>query len=339
MSRVLGVLGVLALVLVAIFVFVSFRIPTPRITQIQPADGSTAMHPSTPITITFSTAMDKIQTQSNVRIEPRVSGVFAWSDDQTLSWTPRVRLPLSATVTVRVAADALSTLQRPLGTESESRFTTVGPNTLTGSVPAPDARFVYLPDRVTMTFNRPLDGGLLADSMSINPPLENQQRAVNGNTVTVRGFFQPRTRYQITIPSAVVDSAYGIELDRDYVWSFTTALQYPHFSILNRDRTLKLDAAAPVSIPTQYTNVSRLDLALYPITAREFETESTAPYESWASFRPNSAPRITKTILTNARLDEYSQMSVDLGNLPQGAYYLQITTPEGVGDTQLVLLK
>lgn len=339
MSRVLVVLGVLALVLVALFVLVSLSIPTPRIIQIQPADGSTAVVPSTPITITFSTAMDKIQTGSNVRIEPRVSGILAWLDDQTLIWTPRLRLPLSSTITVRVAAEARSTLQKPLGTASSSSFTTLGPNTLTGSTPAIDARFVYLPDRVTMTFDRALDGGLLADSMTIEPPLKNQQRAVNGNTITLRGFFEPRTRYQITIPSVVVDSANGIELDRDYVWSFTTASQYPHFSILNRDRILKLDAAASVSIPTQYTNVSRLDLALYPIAAQEFETESTAPYETWTTFRPGAAPLVTKTILTNARLDQYAQTSIDLGKLPQGTYYLQITTPEGVGDAQLVLLK
>ena len=33
--------------------------------------------------------------------------------------------------------------------------------------------------------------------MSIEPPLKHQHRAVNGNTITVRGFFEPRTRYQI----------------------------------------------------------------------------------------------------------------------------------------------
>lgn len=339
MSRVLVVLGVLALILLAAYAYISFSIPTPRVVQIQPGDGSSSVLPTTPITVTFSEPMDRIQTQSGVRIEPRISGIFVWQDDQTLTWTPRVRLPLSATVTIRVGPDVRSMLQRPLGAESISRFTTLGPTALANSSPALGARFVYLPDRVTMTFNRPLDGGLLADSMSIEPPLKNQQRAVNGGTVTLRGFFEPRTRYQITIPSVVVDSEYGIELDRDYIWSFTTTSQYPHFSILNRDRTFELASDAPISIPTQFTNVSRLDVALYPLTPQEFESQATAPFETWSAFRPTSAPLSTQSVVTNAQLDQYTQQSVNLGVLPSGAYYLRMTTPEGVGDTQLLLIE
>lgn len=339
MSRVLIVLGILAAILLAGLILAFILIPTPRVVQIQPADGSSSVPPTTPITITFSAPMDRVRTQSSVRIEPRVLGIFDWQDDQTLTWTPRARLPLSTTMTVRVTADALSAFRRPLADASASRFTTLGHTTLVASTPALDARFVYLPDHVTMTFNRPLDGGLLADSISIEPSLKNQQRAVNGSTVTVRGFFEPHTRYQITIPAVVTDSEFGIELDRDYVWSFTTTSQYPHFSILNRDRTLNASADVPASIPTQFINVSRLDIALYPLTTREFETQSTAPFETWSAFRPTSTPLVSQSIITNAQLDQYTQQAVDLGALPAGAYYLRITTPEEVGDTQLLLLK
>lgn len=339
MSRVLVILGVLALIVVAIFAYLSFTTPTPRVTQILPSDGSDAVLPTNPITITFSVPMDPVQTQSNIRIEPSVPGVFNWQDEQTLTWTPRARLPLSTTVTIRVVPAALSTQQRSLGTETISRFTTLGATRLTASTPALDARFIYLPDHVTMTFNRPLDGGLLADSMSIDPPLKQQQRAVDGDTITLRGFFEPRTHYQITIPSVVVDQEYGIELDRDYVWSFTTTSQYPHLSILNRDRIFNLDASAPVYIPTQFINVSRLDIALYPLTRRDFETLSAASFDVWSAYAPSIAPRTTKSILTNTQPDQYTQLPVELGALPAGTYYVQIQSPEGVGDAQLLLLE
>lgn len=342
-SLVLVLLVAIALVILAVLAF-TFDFPpaslqAPRVLQIEPGNDAREIVPTSPITITFSAPMERAQTETSVRIVPRVSGTYAWRDDQTLVFTPRAGLPVSTTLTVNVAANARSWLRRPLQEQVRSRFTTVPRPYPVSSTPALDAQFVYVPDHVSMTFNRAMDGNALADSFQIEPPLQNSSLDVEDRTLTLSGFFRPRTRYQITISGFVFDTAYGIAMDRDYVWSFTTASQYPNFSILNRDRVLKFSADKALIVPTQFTNVSRLDAVLYAIPRAEFDANTTAPFETWYAFEPSVAPLKTWSVETNAKLDEYTTQDLALDPLGGGTYYLKITSPEGVSDAQLLLVE
>ena len=101
-------------------------------------------------------------------------------------------------------------LRKPVGTAS-------------AAVSSKFAKFVYVPDRVTIAFSRAMEGNTLADSLMIEPRPENFGMDVKTNMATLHGFFEPRTHYQITIPATAVDKQYGIGLDRDYTWSFTVA--------------------------------------------------------------------------------------------------------------------
>jgi hypothetical protein len=172
--------------------------------------------------------------------------------------------------------------------------------------------------------------------MQIEPPLPNAALEVDGTNLTLRGIFQPGTRYQVTIPASAVDAEHGIELGSDIVWSFTVGEQYPNFSILNRDRVMRLPANEPLTIPTQFTNISRLDIALEPITRQQFQENAAAPFEAWAAFRPAAAPMVKTNVLTHAQLDRYHQLPVSLPPLAPGAYLLEISTPEGLSDRQLL---
>lgn len=341
--RVVLLLGVILLALCAILIVVFDLLPAPlqapRITQIEPSNGANEIHPSSPITLTFSVAMDRRQTQKSVQFEPPIAGEMTWSDDRTLLFTPRSTLPISTTVNVTVSQNARSWLQRPLANPVVSQFTTLSRPYLVSSTPALDAQFIYVPDRVTINFNRAMDGSLVADGLFIDPPLTRVLYRTVDKTLTIWGFFQAGTRYQIILPGFVPDREYGIPLERDYIWSFTASSQYPNFSILNRGRVLNLPANQPVTIPTQFTNVSRLDVAVYPITRQEFDTNATLPFEAWYGFHPSVPAPGTQSVTTNAVLDTYQQLNVPLGALDSGAYYLKITTPEGVSDSQLLLIE
>ena len=108
---------------------------------------------------------------------------------------------------------------------------------------------------------------------------------------------------------------------------------------MNRGRVLKFAANAPLQIPTQFTNVSRLDVALYPITRQEFDANANAPFETWYGFEPITAPVETVRIETNAEPDVYAQKKIQIEPLAAGTYYMKITTPEGVSDAQLILIE
>jgi hypothetical protein len=312
---------------------------SPRVLEIEPASGAMDVLPNSLIRITFSVPMDRARTLASIQLEPGVGGNFAWRDDQTLIFSPRAGLPLSTTISIAISQEARSWLGRPPVEETRTQFTTVARPYVVDSTPPRDARFVYVPDRVTITFNRAMDGEGLGDALRIDPPLEHLALDAEDRTLTISGWFQPHTRYQITIPAFMQDADYDIELGEDLVWGFTTGLQYPNFSILNRDRILKLAAGQTLRIPTQFTNVSRLDLALYALTAEEFEENAVAPFETWYAFQPQGAPLQTQTVATNALLDEYLQKEIELDSLERGMYYLRITTPEWVWDRLLVVVE
>ncbi len=340
-SRLWLILIPIALILVAALalIFLPASLQSPRVLQIEPANNATEILPISPITITFSAPMNRDATQAAIQFSPRLDGQFAWRDEQTLTFTPRAQLPISTTLTLNISQDARSWLQRPLQNEMVSRFTTLARPFVVNSNPAPDAQFIYNPDRVMLTFNRAMDRNTLAESLQIEPPLQNFSVQVEERTMTLYAFFEPRTRYQITLLPFARDAKYGIELEREYVWSFTTASQYPHFSILNRERVLKFSANEPLNIPTQFTNVSRLDAALYAITQKEFDEQTIALFETWYAFQPASAPIKTRSVTTNAQLDQYAQQTLKLDALARGTYYLNITTPEGVSDAQLIVVE
>lgn len=311
----------------------------PRVVEIIPADNAAEILPTSPITITFSAPMNRALTEGAISFAPPFETSLAWVNNQTLVFTPRTRLPISTTLRVNILQDARSWIQRPLQSETHARFTTLARPYVISSAPARDAQFAYIPNQLRIEFSRAMDGTLVREKLRVEPALQNFSVTTDGRTVIVRGFFEPHTQYKITIPPPVKDAQYGISLHRTYAWTFTAALQYPNFSILNRGRLMKFPGNVPVEIPTQFTNVSRLEVELYSITQPVLEEQANAPFEAWYEFQPATAPTKTWRVETNAVLDKYAQQKILLGALESGAYYLKITSPEGVGDAQLLLIE
>ncbi len=338
-SRLVVLFLIVAFILIAVAIVTFLLIPAPTVIQIEPTNDATEILFTSPITITFSTSMQRVETEKSIRFEPRVNGNFSWRDDRTLVFTPHTTLPVSTTLEIVISQNARSWLQRPLNAETVSHFTTLTRPYVVSSSPALDAQFIYAPDRIHITFSRKLDGNLLADSIMLEPPLEKISLDVQEYDVTLYGAFEPRTHYRFTLPASLTDKQYGIELGRDYEWSFYSAAQYPNFSILNRGRVLKFSANAPMEIPTQFTNVSRFDVALYKISQQAFDENASAPFETWYAFAPTSAPFKSWRIATNAQPEKYMQQTLQLDALERGTYFLKINTPENVSDAQLVVVE
>lgn len=332
--------GCLSLTALAVkFDLVPPSLQAPRVLRIEPSDNTVEILPTSPITITFSAPMDQVQTAGALELDPPVQGKVTWRDAQTLIFSPRSRLPISTTLTLTLSPAARSWLRRPLSGQVVSHFTTLTRPFIVNSAPPRDAQFAYLPPRLTLTFSRAMDAKALADNLTLEPMPQNFSFALADSTLTLNGFFEPRTRYQITIPASVFDAQYKIALGSDFVWSFTSATQYPNFSILNRGRVLQFPANQPFVIPTQFTNVSRFDIALYSISRQTFDENANAPFETWYQFQPSSVPLKTWSVVTNAQLDQYTRQTILLDALGPGTYFLRVTAPEGVSDAQLILVE
>jgi methionine-rich copper-binding protein CopC len=322
-----------------IFNFVPEPFQTPRVVRIEPSDTASEILLTSPVTITFSAPMNQAATETSVQLQPRIDGSFSWSDNRTLVFIPQAALPVSTTLSINISTDARSRIFRPLAQSVQSSFTTLSRPWVISSSPAATAQFVHVPNRVTITFNRALDSQMLAGALTISPPIENLREEWNAQTLTIVGFFQPRKHYQIQIPASVADAEYGIPLGQALSWSFTTGEQYPNFSVLHLERTETFLANTSFTLPVQFTNVSRLDVSLYPISQSEYGTNAAAPFETWYAFQPTSAPLKTWSTTTNATLDKYMQMNLAFDALDAGTYYLKITSPEGTSDEKLWLIQ
>lgn len=311
------------------------RLQAPRVLAVEPADGAQDILPTAPITITFSAPMNAVETEKSIRFQPRVNGAFAWRDNQTVTFTPRTTLPISTTIRIQIQ-DARSSFGRAMEQTAQTRFTTLPFPRVIDSTPALDAQFVYIPTHVVLTFNRAMNSNAIYNHLVVTPTLANQTLVIDENNVTLGGFFQPRTRYEIRLAAKSVDEAYGIPMEHDLVWNFTTAEQYPNLSVLERERVMEFSAQDSVNLPIQFTNVSRLDAALYALSQKEFDTNATAPFETRYAFQPGSAPVKTQRVATNAALDQYTTQNIVLDALPAGNYLLVLTAPEGASDTKLL---
>lgn len=308
---------------------------TPRVVSLSPVDGAVRVVPDSPIIITFTAPMERTATERAVQVVPPINGTFRWENDQTLVLDPSPRLPISTTLNVRVLTGARSWLGRPLASEASARWTTIERPVVTASTPALEAKFAYLPDRVTISFNRRMNRESIERELLVSPPLQNQRVVWGRRSITLFGLFEPRTRYEIRIPPSAVDAQYGIPLERDYVWSFTTGLQYPHLSIIGLERSAVLQAEAPAAISMQLTNVSRVDARLYALTEQDLALEH-APFEEWYVYRPQTRPIRSWSVETGAALDQYVLFDLPIEPLPPGVYYLELSAPEGVRDAQLL---
>jgi hypothetical protein len=218
-------------------------------------------------------------------------------------------------------------------------FTTIMRPYVASSDPAVDSRFLYVANPVELTFSRPMDHGALTGALTIIPALANQTHEWHDNTLTIRGFFQPRTAYRIELGMNAPDAEYGITLAEPVVWTFTTTLQYPHLSILERGRIVTLGGDAAHIVPTQLTNVSRIDARVYALAPEEFNANAAAPFETWFEFQPQFPPLASWSVPTEAVLDQYTLAGIPLPPLAPGTYVLQLSAPEGVSDIKLLLIE
>lgn len=311
---------------------------SPRLARVEPPDGAVDVAPTSPITLTFSTSMDRAATEGAVKISPQVAGEMSWADENTLVFTPQTRMPLSTTVQVSVSSAARSRLFGRLDEQSASSFTTVAAPAVIGSAPAPGARYAYVPNALTLTFNRAMDHASVEEALTVTPPLAVPRYEWRGNTLILFGGFEPLTPYQIKLRQTARDEQFGIGLEREYTRSFTTTEQYPQFSILQLPRYITLRPNQANLLPTQLADVSRLDAELYWIDKDVFLNNLVADFESWEAFQPDTPPLKSWSAQPNAAIDQYTPFDLPMDALKPGWYYLNVTAPEGVSDRKLVVV-
>ncbi|MEW5718655.1 MAG: MG2 domain-containing protein, partial [Chloroflexota bacterium] len=153
----------------------------------------------------------------------------------------------------------------------------------------------------------------------------------------IGGNLRPSTTYKIFLPSGAKDSKYGLTIQNDFAWSFTTTQQYPYLAIINIGRYGLTAADKPTTLKLQSVNVSKMDAALYKFDTETYIKSLAFSYDAWRNFKPSGDPIKTWNITPSAKIDQYVTQDLTLDALPAGTYFLTVKSAEGVNDTQVLV--
>jgi uncharacterized protein YfaS (alpha-2-macroglobulin family) len=289
-----------------------------------------------PVTIAFLTPMNAESALANVTIEPAVEGKFSWRG-ATLVFTPSEDWPMETEVTVSVSREARSWLMRRMERGFAFSFTTLGAPFVLATTPAQDARYAYLQDRLTITFNRPMDQQSVESRLSVSPEIVDQRLAWQEDQLIITGVLSPSTEYLVTIGQGAQDAAYGMRTLEVFEWSFVTTERSPYLVTPGVGKELLVTSGMSSTLELRLSNVSRVDASLYALDMSAYITMTNFSSDDWRQFTPEQAAISSWSMDPQATLDQDERRDLELEPLEPGLYYLAVGSPEGAGDGQILI--
>jgi hypothetical protein len=275
---------------------ISFRTIAPAVVEIQPEHQSTGRLRDQKVTVVFSQPMERTSTEAAFSLQGRVdgqqtgrvTGTFAWTDDNLrFTFTPDALLDYATLYEVNVdPAIARSDTNARLGTTPPSRFGTIPTPQLVETWPK-NGDLEARAAGVQFTFSGPMDFKDFAKRVTVDPPpgLKFEDETYtnwNGTTTFNVGFSQePSTDYTITLDTTGLVDKYGtpVQLNRNSrVYEVIGANQirirfrtppYPPEADLKTGGPIGLYSAySPTTrVYSTHRNINRIDLSLYSVPA------------------------------------------------------------------------
>jgi WD40 repeat protein len=191
------------------------------LSQHLPGSGSVALTNAS-LEIGFSEPVDHESAQASLRIQPSINGAFSWSGT-TMTFTPRTRLPLQTTFTVRVVGGVRDRAGNTMTTPSQTfTFQTVGEPRVVASQPTDEAQSVPLSASIQVTFSTLMDTASVERALAVSPQTDVDLKW-NGErlTITPRDPLLPGRFYFVTIGSGATDLG-GTPMAPEFRLAFVT---------------------------------------------------------------------------------------------------------------------
>ena len=218
------------------------------LSQHLPGNGNVALTNAS-LEIGFSEPVDHGSAQAALRIQPTIAGAFSWSGT-TMTFTPRARLPLQTTFTVRVVGGVRDRAGNMMTTPSQAfTFRTVGEPRVVASEPGDEAQSVPLSASIQVTFSTLMDTASVERALSVSPHTDVDLRW-NGErlTITPRDPLLPSQFYFVTIGSGATDLA-GTPMAPEFRLAFVTVPAALNVSTLvPADGTQGVAVTSPIAI-------------------------------------------------------------------------------------------
>jgi hypothetical protein len=309
--------------LVANFVWTFTTAPPPTVVSTVPADTATAVAVNTPISATFSEAMNAatINAATFKATGPgatAIAGAVTYTGS-TATFTPTVVLPAGTLITATITTGAKDPTGAPLAANFVWTFTTSPPPTVVSTVPANLAVGVAESTTVTATFSRPMDAATItATTFTLTGPgatavTGSVNYAGNTATFTPAALLAGSTLYTATITTGAKDPT-GNALAANHVWTFTTA---PTPAVTS---TVPLSGATNVPLNQKITATFNTPMSSSTITAAgTFTLAVTAGGAAVPGAVTYDAPSNTAIFTPTAALTASTQYTATVTTAAQSA--------------------
>ncbi len=215
----------------------SFTTDTPpAVTTTTPANAATNVAPSTAVTINFSKAVNVTGTAFTLQCPTGTPEAFTVAPAPpggatTFTLTPSAPLPVATTCTVTAVASQITDVSAgtPLPSNFVFSFTTGTPPTVTSTTPANGATAVLATAPISITFSKAVN--VTGTAFTLQCPTGTPEAFTLGPappggvatfTLTPTAALPAGTVCTVTaVASQITDTATGINLQSNYVWSFT----------------------------------------------------------------------------------------------------------------------
>jgi hypothetical protein len=212
----------------------------PAVNSTDPVDLETNVATNKQITIFFSEAMKKPDTEGSFQISPNVTGTFNWGKDSDMTFAPSPDMQPNTKYDVTLSTNAMDLAGNKMSTGYSFSFTTgsgpdTTPPTVIDTIPLDGAGGVPPDIVVNIKFSELMSQQSVQSSLSWAPPaIKGLGFGWSGETL----FIEPNevdvgvpglkenTKYTLTISTGAKDRV-GLGLQSPFTMSFTTRMQTP----------------------------------------------------------------------------------------------------------------
>jgi Big-like domain-containing protein len=201
----------------------------PQIVDYSPERGAIDVSTAAPVRITFDHDVDKESVASRLSLLPATDGNVVWLGPRQLEYQHATLRPSTAYEVVLLegykdlAGNAYSL-------RHHWSFTTEGPPTVTGSIPANNQSDVDPASYLSIDFTREMDASTLEGAITIEPFVRFSARLdpTDGRRAVLApdALLEPSTTYTVNVTSAALD-AHGNRLDHNQTYAFHTGPALP----------------------------------------------------------------------------------------------------------------
>jgi hypothetical protein len=237
----------------------------PAVVQVSlsaPAGEERLAQTLTAIDIEFSEPVRTSTVEARFRIEPYVTGSFAW-DGSTAIFTPSAKLPGDTEFSIRIEAGYQDLIGNVAGAGTEPWvFRTVGPPSIVRVAPEDGATGVAVDGVVDLEFDRLMDTASVEAAIRLDPPVP-LRASWSGEAVRLIFDSQLRfgTSYTLSVGPSAADTG-GNRLREPFSLRFSTvAAGLSAVDIVPADGVSGVGIRTPIAI--------RFDAPIDPDTARE----------------------------------------------------------------------